>query len=233
MVTQTPHQLNHEEALELLPWHINSTLEESLSELVAQHVERCSTCQEESAILSNTIIALNTSDSVSAIPDGRFANLLRRVREYERSNHPVRQLGGQTLVQRVVEWFDLSQLRVQWVGAFTLGLAVGIAALLVTMQSIEVDPTAPPKYETHASNSTPLRLRVEFDQAPGAELLAELEQAAGPTAQWQQQSDTQYLIELPDETTVKTVADVKARLLSYDSIVAIVIDIADIDAESK
>jgi len=225
MATQTPNQLSHDEALELLPWHINSTLEDPLSEMVAQHVERCSTCQEEAAILSNTIIALNTGDAENASLDGRFANLLGRVREFEQSKHTAGQRDGQSFGQRVAEWLDLSQRRMQWAGAFALGLAVGIGALLVTMQSTDVDPSLGTNYQTHASSSMPMRLQVQLDQAPDAELLARLEQAAGSTAQWQQQSDVRFLIELPDETTVKTVADIKSRLLAVDSVVTVVIDV--------
>lgn len=234
MVTQTSNQLSHDEALELLPWHINSTLEQSLSEKVADHVERCSTCREESAILSNAIIALNTDESVTANLGGRFNNVLSRVREYERSGHRTRQQTGPTIGQRLSDWLGLSQTRLQWAGTFALGLAVGVATILLMMQSTDVDPKFAPAYEVLGTpGSAPFRLLVEFDQSPSANLLAELAQAAGPTVRLQQQSDTQYRIELPDNMTVKMVADIQSRLLAYDPIVAVEIDTADGDATSK
>jgi len=231
MVTQTSNQLSHEEALELLPWHVNSSLERALSEKVARHVQHCSDCQQESAFLTSTIVAVNSDEAVTPNLDSRFSSLIERVREHEQSadGQSKRPIG-----QRVFAWLGLAQPRYQWAGALALGLVVGVAAILVALQSSNVDPDSTLIYEVHSSpRSAPLHLLVEFEQAPGEDLLAELERAAGQTITWQKQTDTRYLIELPDKTTVKTVADIRSRLLSYDPVVEVVVDIADDEARSK
>lgn len=224
MVTQTPNQLSHDEAFELLPWHLNATLEEPLSDLVAHHVEQCATCQEESAVLSTTIVTLNASDAPSTNLDGRFSKLLGRVRDYEQSHETAVVPDKRPLGLRFAEWLGLSPPRMQWAGAFTLGLAVGIGALLATLQT--------PEFEVHSSDPQALYLQVEFGRAPSAEILTTLEQATGETAEWQQQSDTRFLVELSDETTVKSVADIRSRLLAHDSVTAVAIDIDGADRAS-
>lgn len=229
MVTQTPNHLSHEEALELLPWHINSTLDESLSELVADHVEQCRYCQEESAILSNTIVALNSSDEVSTNLEGRFSKLLNRVRSYEQAQQAPQQ--SVSVAQRVADWLGLRQPRLQSVGVFALGLIVGVTALLVTLQQYEVDPGAPSEYVSHGTDPEPLRLRVLLDAMPDAKVLSELQRASGIGADWQQQSDTEFLVELSETTTVKSVAQIRTRLLAHDAVTGVTVDIGATDSD--
>lgn len=231
MDTQTPDKLSHDEAFELLPWHINATLDAALSEKVASHVEHCTTCREETALLSNTIFALNTGDTVATNLDARFSNVLERVRDYEHGNQAAYESQsepvGQRIAQKIGDWLGFSESRLQWAGAFVLGLAVGIGLLLTTMQAGQIEPGSVPVYETHSSGQAPLRLQVEFRQAPAPAALAGLESSIGQTANWRRQSDTLYLIELSDELTIKAVADVRSRLLSDNSVIAVTVDIGN------
>ncbi|MGI9232125.1 MAG: zf-HC2 domain-containing protein [Woeseiaceae bacterium] len=225
MDTHTSDQLSHEEALELLPWHINATLETAMSERVAHHVEHCSACQEESAILSNTVVALNTGDQVTTNLDARFAGVLGRVRAYEQSDQATARPKPRPIGERIAEWLGLPIRRMQWAGAFALGLAVGLGALLFTLQSDDLTPSSASIYGTHSSGQAPLRLQLDLDHAPGASELSELKQTVSDRAIWQQVSDTQFLIELPDELTVKDVSDIRSQLLGNDSVVNVAIDI--------
>lgn len=235
MDTQTPDKLSHDEAFELLPWHVNATLDATLSEQVAEHVDRCATCQEESALLSNTIFALNTGDTVATSLDTRFGSVLGRVRDYEHGRQAAREQHNEPLRKRVArhmaEWLGFSQSRLQWAGAFALGMAVGIGALLFTLQPGQVDPGPIPVYETHASGQMPLRLRVEFEEPPRTSALDELGRSIGQTADWHRQSDTLYLLELSDEMTIKAVADVRSRLLADESVTAVAVDIGTTETD--
>lgn len=229
MVTQTHSQLSHEEAFELLPWHVNATLEEPLSEQVAEHLECCPTCREESAMLSNTILALNTGDAVATNVDSRFSKVLERVRHYEASNSTASPADGQSFTQRIAEWLGIAQPRMQWASAFAIGLAVGIGALFFALQAGDVGRDGQSIYETHSAGKTPMRLQVEFDQPPQASLLVELEQSVGKPASWQQQSATLFVIELPEDLTVKSVTDIRSRLLADDAIVSVTVDLGNPD----
>lgn len=229
MVTQTSSQLSHEEAFELLPWHVNATLEEPLSEQVAEHLEQCPTCREESAMLSNTILAVNTGDAVAANVDARFSKVLERVRHYEASNSAALRADSPPLIQRVAAWLGVAQPRMQWASAFTVGLAVGIGALIIATQMGDLGGDPQTIYETHSTGRAPMRLQVEFEQPPQASLLAELEQAVGKPASWRQQSATHFVIELPEDLTVKSVTDIRARLLADDAVVSVAVDLGNPD----
>ena len=76
MATSITNELTHDEALELLPWHVNASLNEHLSRQVAKHIDECEACQRESAILSSTMIAFNTEEPDYRDVDNRFQRLL-------------------------------------------------------------------------------------------------------------------------------------------------------------
>ena len=198
-----------------------------MSEQVARHVEECAACQEETAILSNTVLALNTGTDTVANLDARFSRVLTRVRDFERDQQAAQQNDARSFATRIGEWFGFSSpARLQWAGAFTIGLAVGIGALLVALPSGN-DPQLPQIYETHSTASTATRLQIDFVSPPEETVLADLGQALGEAAVWRQQSDTRYLVELPDDLTVGAVMDIRKQLLGNDSVVAVDLDIGD------
>ena len=221
MATQS--QLSHEQALELLPWHVNATLESALSEQVAAPLEGCPECQQESALLASVVVSVNTEAPVANNADARFARLLQRVRQYEDRTPSATPSAAPGLGERLRAWLTAPTLSPRWATAFGLGLAVGLSALLFSLQPPESG--GPAQYEVHASTeAAPLRLVVEFAGPPDARLLEELERSVGRNIDWHSQAPMRYVIELPGETTVETVADLRSDLLASDAVTYVTVE---------
>ena len=218
MASTHAHQLTHREALELLPWHVNASLSESLSRLVESHVEECSACQEESAILAGAIIALSADKPDYSSADARFQSLMGRIRAEERTQPEVsEQEQAVSMLTRLQQWL---QPNPQWAAAFTVGLVIGAAVLFGALQLIE-EPAIDSEYRVLSGTDAALRLTVRFNNAPSAETLERLGSQIGPAHAWQAQGDVVYVIDLAGDASVQDVANVRSTLLADESVDAV------------
>lgn len=227
MATSITNQLTHTEASELLPWHVNASLNEDLSRQVAQHVEVCGECQEEAAILSSTIMAFNTSEPDYRDVDNRFNRLMDRIHDDENAQQVApRQTSQSSIADLIASWIGVFPIQRQWVTAFALGVIIGGSALFGTLRwtNVPVDD----RYEVLA-DPTPaaLQLLVQFSESPSSASLAALRADIGANAELRELTELQYVIEIGDDASVRAVAEIRARLLSYESIETVKIDVPE------
>ena len=223
MGTQHANQLTHEEALELLPWHVNSTLEKSVSDKVSQHMEHCSECRGESTLLENTMLALNTGEPAPVDVDVRFRNLLGRIRDYERQLEPTHESAGPRYLETLRGWLECRRPDTVWVAACALGVVIGASAILGAWRPATVEPPIA-AYEVYSETESPLRLLIRFDETPGANTLTALRDDVGQATNWRRHTDTTFFVQLNGDTTVGAVADIRARLLSHESVISVQIE---------
>ncbi len=210
------HQLTHREALELLPWHVNASLSESLARLVESHVDECPDCQEESAVLAGAMMAISADTPDYSDVDARFQSLMSRIRAEEgmRQTEPEQPASP---LSRIAQWLQPAP---QWAAAFAIGLVIGAAALFGALQLTEETATSS-EYRVLAGNDAGLLLTVRFNGAPSAAMLERLGARIGPVHTWHAQDDFVYVIDLAEDTSVKGVSVVRSILLAEESIEAV------------
>lgn len=224
MAEPITHELSHTEALELLPWLVNASLNEDLSRQVSDHVDQCEICQQEWAILSSTTMAFNTGEPDYQDVDNRFQNLIRRIRDEEAQQ----QHGGDNAIQHrfgrtLASWFGLSGDRQQWAVAFTFGVIVGCGVLIAA--SYFADTRLDDEYTVLAGEESALHLRVLFVDPPDPASLDELQKDLGNALRWQRISGREYVIVFPEDAGVDDVAAIRSELLSGELVQEVSIDL--------
>ncbi len=209
-------QLTHRETLELLPWHVNASLGESLARLVESHVDECPECREESAVLAGAMLAISADEPDYGNADARFQSLMGRIRNEERARQAEREQAV-SLLSRIAQWL---QPEPQWAAAFTLGIVIGAAALFGALQLSE-QATTDSEYRVLAGADAGLLLTVTFNGAPSAALLEQLGARIGPAHTWQAQGGSVYVVALAEDASVKEVSDVRSILMAEDSVEAV------------
>lgn len=224
MAESVTNELSHDEALELLPWLVNASLNERLSRQVANHVDCCEICQQESAILSSAIMAFNTSEPDYQDVDNRFQKLMHRINEDEdRQRQSARGSAEQSFGATLAEWLGISQNRRQWAVAFTFGVILGSGALMTA--SYWSDSRLDNDYTVLSGHQTALRLQVEFAEPPNPVALDNLQAEHGATLRWQRLSGREYVIVFPEDASVSSVATIRNALLADDLVENVSIDL--------
>ncbi len=224
MAKPATNELSHIEALELLPWLVNASLDERLSRQVCDHVDGCEICQQEWAILSSTTIAFNTSEPDYKDVDSRFRNLMSRIREEEmQRQHDDEDTALRRVGKRTAEWLCFSGIGRQWAVAFTLGLIVGGGVLMTVSQWS--DSRFDGEYTVLAGDESALRLQVLFFEPPDPQALDRLQEEHGDALRWQRISGREYVIVFPEDASVGDVAAIRSELLSGESVQEVSIDL--------
>lgn len=84
----------HEDALELLPWYVNGTLEGGELVHVERHLKTCLTCRREVDSLKCLAQAIAESDDLQLSPQRAFSRLLNKIDAGEKtSDHRWQSLG--------------------------------------------------------------------------------------------------------------------------------------------
>ena len=231
MVTRTTDKLSHEEALELLPWHVNATLDESTAGQVAEHVEQCSECQEESAVLASTVFALNTEADYGGNLDSRFSKLMTRVREHEREIADAGE--SRSFMQTLTGWFGLNPAPTRWAGAFAVGALVGAIAIFTALRPAGTGTLPPDAYEVHENaGASPLTLVVGFSSEPDAATLTDVQHVTPDGVNWQRVSPTEYVVTFPAGSAVDAVAGAQTRLKTFDAVETVHVDLVSGESAS-
>lgn len=204
MASQHSNQLTHEEAFELLPWHVNASLDELLDKQVAEHIDHCERCQQEAALLGNTIVAINSEEPGYGQVDEQFQALMQRIEQSE-TNSPTINFSG--FGNRVRAW--LSKLSIpaptyiKTAGA-TAGLLLLVAILFVTLRPSEPDITAGDYrvLSTIQANQLPLQLVLHLNQTVTMEQMQQLTRSLVETLDLRKDPGNakRYFVTLPANT---------------------------------
>ena len=197
MDTQRINQLSHEAALELLPWHVNASLDSSLQQQVSEHLEQCVHCQKEAALLANTLFAVNAEEPNYGQVDERLKGVMNRIDAFERLETTGTQ---ESLLDRVANWFQsqlftLTGLRVA-AGLLTVAAVVGILASLPLDNEKQVY-----KVVENAVDVAPLVLTVYLDESVDKSEIQGLIASTTTDFELGQQTSLRYVVTLPAKTT--------------------------------
>ena len=204
MASQHTNQLTHEEALKLLPWHINASLDELLDKQVAEHIDHCERCQQESALLGNTIVAINSEEPEYGQVDEHFKILMQRIEQSETSSPVIK---SSSFSNRVRAWLNKLSIPtptyVQTAGV-TAGLLVLVATLFVTLGPSESETTAGDYrvLTTIPANQPPLQLLLHLNQTVTMEQMQQLTQSLADTLELRKDPGNakRYFVTLPANT---------------------------------
>lgn len=93
--------VSHEQAVELLPWLINNSLDEQEKEAVLEHAHACVICRRELTNLQQLQNSISNTSSTSPIPEPDLRNINARIDALiDRQNR------GRELLSRLREVFD-------------------------------------------------------------------------------------------------------------------------------
>lgn len=144
----------HVQVLELLPWYVNDTLNESEQRLVKAHLLLCGRCNTELNRCQNMVSAVHRDQEQSwqQKPDqlSRIFQQINQLEEDQKSTPPSYSAGISLHFSHLSRWL-FGQLNLpRWSLAVPAALALGLTAVL-TMQTVPEDIG---KYETLTSSDT-------------------------------------------------------------------------------
>ena len=177
-------QREHQDVWELLPWHVNGTLEDAEAAKVDRHLDRCLTCRSELAQQRDLARHIRDSDAIDGVLEASLAKMHARIAETEHgSRHSAapRRLVDRWLSAALRPFRESPRLVRGFVAVQAIALAVMVVALSVTgpVPSLDGDSA---RYGTLAQENGPLQreaLRVIFDPAAEERALRDLLAAGG------------------------------------------------------
>ena len=101
-----PNSVSHEQAVELLPWLVNNTLDAQEKEAVLSHAQACVICRRELTNLQQLQDSISLAPNASTIPEPDMRSINARI-----DAHIDRQGRGRELLSRFLGIFD-SPLRI-------------------------------------------------------------------------------------------------------------------------
>lgn len=158
---------DHRDALELLPWYVNGTLEESELEGLALHLDGCDRCRAELAQQRSLAHALRASEEMAFSAERAFEQLRNRLNEDTERERLKREGSPYGLLDRLREGFRGLAVPARWAMAAQLAVIVALGAALVREERVP-DQGQPAEFQTLtrppalAAGEAP-RLRVVFD----------------------------------------------------------------------
>lgn len=133
----------HDEALRLLPWRLNDTLDADERAFVDGHVQGCTHCQAELEALRRVQAACERTDD-EALPPQAFARLRARIEASE----PRAAASWRSRLSRVAGGWRQAP---GWLRGAVAAQAIVLAGLLVAWWSREPPAASPPAYRTLGS----------------------------------------------------------------------------------
>ena len=122
--------MTHQEAIELLPWYVNSTLSERERREVNEHLASCAPCMaelEQLAVLQLAVV--ESADEMPAPSQARMKQAMAQIDEFERARQSVRAETNSWLSDF---WDSIADALFSWCGPMpTLARAVVAAQFLV------------------------------------------------------------------------------------------------------
>ncbi len=214
MDTKHTNQLDHEAAMELLPWHVNASLSDELNQQVQAHVEACEECRTEKAFLANATFAANADEPPYGQADEQFKGLMNRIDAEERT-------GDQINVTTRPRWVELlsglipvsSWARVTAVAAMVV---VGVTAGLVTQQTLKEEVNW--NYKVLAGVKEPLILSVQLNTEVEESFIRGLVSSTVDRFDVEKKSARRFLVYLPQDTVAGDITAVLKVLTAHEKI---------------
>lgn len=215
-LSQNQHE--HDEVLELLPWHLNNTLNAAESQRVLAHLNQCAACQQEAELLTTALDAANAYAPTTGIADDRFDTVMARIERAEAEENPTH--AG--LRGKLGSWWQNLGANME----FNLGWGAAVTAgLLVAVIGFQFLPTDDARYETVTTtptgNESPLALRVQFKEATTRAAAKLLLESSGAEFTLEQEDAINYIVSLPDDAPV-TALNTLLQALSTEAKIATV-----------
>lgn len=83
-MNQIQQTVDHDQLVELLPWYVNGTLDESERGLVQRHIENCAECRDDVEMLAETSRAIRNGSPAPLVPQPDTEHLLAALEEDDR-----------------------------------------------------------------------------------------------------------------------------------------------------
>ena len=172
----------HQDVWELLPWHVNGTLEDAEAAKVDRHLDCCLTCRSELAQQRDLARHIRDSDAIDGVLEASLAKMHARIAEDEHgSRHAAapRRLVDRWLSAALRPFRESPRLVRSLVAVQAIAIAVMVVALSVARPVPSIDSA---RYGTLAQENGPLQreaLRVIFDPTAEERALRNLLAAGG------------------------------------------------------
>ncbi len=164
---QSAHDAVHQQSWELLPWHVNGTLDEAEKTLLDKHLMECLICRKELEILRDIASTMSESREQQFVPASSLAATMKRIRSAER--RATSQGAWRRVTRRVLDSFDSLSLEFPFVARFVVAQTAVILVLVAIVLTPWLKPVVP-LYRTLADTEDPAhgdraRIYVVFDKA--------------------------------------------------------------------
>ncbi|MGI9287737.1 MAG: zf-HC2 domain-containing protein [Pseudomonadales bacterium] len=227
-LTQNQHE--HDDVLELLPWHLNNTLNAEESERVRSHLQQCVACQQEAELLTTALDAANTYAPIPSNPEDRFDTLMARIEETEAENSTTHTVSaGNGIGRELSIWWQGIVANIGSSAGWGAAIAAGVLVAVIGFQSLPSDD-AP--YETVITAATgdksPLALRIQFKDAITRAEARQLLQGSGVEFALVQEDAVNYIVSLPNDAPVAAL-NTLLQALSTETEIANVAVALDLD----
>lgn len=211
-LTQNQHE--HDDVLELLPWHLNNTLNAEESERVRTHLQQCAACQQEAELLTTALDAANTYAPAADISEDRFESVMARIEQAEAEDNTAHTASTRAGIGGKLSAWWQAMLANMGAGA---GWSAAVAAgLLVAVIGFQLLPANDAPFETVTTAPTgddsPLALRVQFKDAMTRAEAQQLLQSSGVEFTLAQQDAINYIVSLPSDAPVNALNELLQAL---------------------
>lgn len=222
MHTLNQNQQEHDAVLELLPWHLNNTLNAEESERVLAHLQQCAACQQEAELLTAALDAADTYAPAASIAEDGFETVMARIDQAEALENTAQADIPRTGLSKKLStlWHDISAnsgFSVGWGAAATAGLLVAVIGFQF------LPPNDAPEYKVFTSaptgNESPVALRVQFKSAMTPAEAQKLLEISGVELTLQQEDAINYIVGLPNDAPL-TALNTLLRTLSAETEIA-------------
>ena len=129
----------HQDVWELLPWHVNGTLDDAEAAKVDRHLERCLTCRSELARQRDLARHIRDSDATDGVLEASLARMHARIAENEHgSRHaaPARRLVDRWLSAALRPFRESPRLVRGFVAVQAIAIVVMVTALSLTTPAL-------------------------------------------------------------------------------------------------
>ncbi len=232
MTNTYQNELEHNDALQLLPWHVQGALEGHEAQAMSTHVENCAECRQEARELNQVLTVAGQRSG--EVDERRLDALMHRIEAFEQHRQSAASSDGQEpplpgsrvrgMFHSWWQWMvDLLAMRPAIVPLG--GVAAAVLAVVLVMPL--ADPPQTGEYTVHSS--TPAAeaagptVRVVFGAPPQAQELDALSAQPG-VAGIEARSATEYRLQLNPETGVAAISALVSELDRQPGVSAVSIE---------
>lgn len=221
MIERTLPDNEHRELAELLPWHVNRTLDADEQQRLDAHLEHCDRCRAEHARWHETLEASAGPETVPEHSEARLSRIMERIETHEATTarRTGADIGFLAQLQRLAK--NALMVSPQALGATAVVLAAaGLVVFTVT------SPTKD-EYETRsaADQGSSMQLNVTIDGGWSDKQIDALIAEAGDGLQWQTDEAGHIRVTLPADMPASDVLGIVSALKARQGVVQVEMDL--------